>query len=179
MPTRIHSAMCVLACRISGMMTVLFGGMFVGYAISRVTASGFEGAFTSSLVFSVAIGGVMGIAGATLISPSGTRRVARLVRDGNIYSQLAHLPLAIGAIATVLAACVIYYQSRGQLSGVDGVLFGALVVIGVYFTYCFFSLPRFLSSLRLEGHFEDQFEPAPVEVEPSEKPEKLKFSRAV
>ena len=163
MPDRIHSAMCVLACRISGMLTVLFGGMFVGYAISRVSASGFEGAFTSTLVFSVAIGGIMGIAGATLISPSGTRRVARLVRDGNIYSQLAHLPLAIGAIATVLAACVVYYQSRGQLSGVDAVLFGALVVIGAYFTYCFFSLPRFLNSLRLEGHFDDSFEPATVE----------------
>jgi len=156
------------------MLTVLFGGMFVGYAISRVISSGFESAITSTLVFSVAIGGVMAIAGATLISPTGTRRVARLVRDGNIYSQLAHLPLAIGAIAAVLAATVVYYQSRGQLNVLDGALFGSLVVVGVYFTYCFFSLPRFLSALRLDDHFEDKFDPATVE---AEKSDAMKFSR--
>lgn len=175
MPKHIHSAMCVLACRISGVMTVLFGGMFVGYAISRVASSGQEGVLASSLIFSLAIGGVLAVAGATLISPSGTRRVAELVRDGNIWSQLAHLPLAIGAIASVLAACVVYFQSRGELVSLDGVLFAALVVIGAYFTYCFFSLPRFLNALRMEGHFDDNYEAAP---EDAEKPEKMKFVRA-
>lgn len=175
MPDHIHSALCVLACRISGIMTVLFGGMFVGYAISRATASGAESFFSSSLIFSLLIGGVMGIAGATLISPAGTRRVAQLVRDGNIWSQLAHLPLAIGAIAAILAASVVYYQSRGEMLGVDGVLFLALVGIGAFFTYCFFSLPRFLNSLRTASSFDDNFETAPENLA---KPEKLKFSRS-
>lgn len=174
MPNHIHSAMCVLACRISGILTVLFGGMFVGYAISRVASSGVESVMASTLIFSVAIGGVMAVAGATLISPTGTRRVARLVRDGNIWSQLAHLPLAIGAIASVLASCVVYFQSRGQLMGIDGILFVSLLVVGAYFTYCFFSLPRFLNALCLEGHFEDNYEMAP---ENAEKPEKMRFSR--
>ncbi len=175
MPDHIHSALCVLACRISGIMTVLFGGMFVGYAISRATASGLETLSVSGFLFSLVIGGVMGIAGATLISPSGTRRVAQLVRDGNIWSQLAHLPLAIGAISAVLAASVVYYQSRGELLGVDGLLFFALIVIGGFFTYCFFSLPRFLNALRIDPSFDDNFETGSESVGKSEK---LKFSRS-
>ncbi len=169
MPNQIHSAICILACRVSGILSVLFGGMFVGYAISHIANS--SATSVSSLVFSVAIGGIMAIAGTTLLSPSSTRRIARRVRDGNLWSQLAHLPLAIGAIASVLAACVIYFQSRGEMFGIDGVLFIALASMGVFFTYSFFSLPRFLSSLLLESRFDDSYEA------PSAKSDRAKFSR--
>ena len=175
MPDHLHSAMCVLACRISGILTVLFGGMFVGYAISSIVQSPLHEISSSTIIFSVVIGGVMALAGSILISPSGTRRVARLVREGNIWSQLAHLPLAIGAIASVLTASVVYYQSRGALTGLDGAMFFVLVGIGAFFTYFFFSLKLFLNAIRLENHYDDKFELAKAE---AAKPEKMRFSRA-
>jgi hypothetical protein len=163
MPEYMNNAFCVLACRISGALSILLGGMFVGFSISGANLTLITTDQVLSIVLSLGMGAVMAGAGSLLISPSGTRYVAKLVRGGNFWSHLAHLPVALGAITAVLGAAFVYYKKTDVIFSANGLLFVALVIAGLFFSYCFFSLTRFFSYLRHQDDFMDNYEPGPEE----------------